>query len=215
MARNLSRKRNGLQNRIQEGFAEAIQTRMENREIARPMKTFREWIDDLELDNDQGYRWVRYGDWPAPLHFGLESLIQNSGDEIRRRTQASNPKGVLEGTSTHRRPMYHGTTVRLQPGEFLLPPNETGVDFWAHPDVDPAEFDNHMYVYLSSDPETAREFGANKAARGQKVYVYEVEPSPDLERDPESGITGLKGNYRSSRARITRVHGVHQPRLER
>jgi 8-oxo-dGTP pyrophosphatase MutT (NUDIX family) len=34
----------------------------------------------------QGYKWVEYGDWPQPMHFGLESLIRNSGDEIRRRT---------------------------------------------------------------------------------------------------------------------------------
>jgi len=33
----------------------------------------------------QGYKWVRYGDWPQPLHFGLKSLVDNSGREIMRR----------------------------------------------------------------------------------------------------------------------------------
>lgn len=26
----------------------------------------------------QGYRWVEYGDWPQPLHFGLISLFQHA-----------------------------------------------------------------------------------------------------------------------------------------
>jgi 8-oxo-dGTP pyrophosphatase MutT (NUDIX family) len=35
----------------------------------------------------QGYKWVDYGDWPHPLHFGLESLIRNSGPVMRTRTE--------------------------------------------------------------------------------------------------------------------------------
>lgn len=30
------------------------------------------------------YKWVEFGDWPSPLHFGLKALLQNSGDEIKR-----------------------------------------------------------------------------------------------------------------------------------
>jgi len=31
----------------------------------------------------ESYMWVDYGDWPEPLHFGLEALIKNSGSEIQ------------------------------------------------------------------------------------------------------------------------------------
>lgn len=31
-----------------------------------------------------GFRWVRYGQWPTPLHFGLQVLIQYSGSKIRK-----------------------------------------------------------------------------------------------------------------------------------
>lgn len=30
----------------------------------------------------QGYRWVEFGDWPSPMHFGLEALLKNSGGAI-------------------------------------------------------------------------------------------------------------------------------------
>lgn len=30
----------------------------------------------------QGHRWVRFGEWPTPIHFGLEELIKNSGSKI-------------------------------------------------------------------------------------------------------------------------------------
>ena len=26
----------------------------------------------------QGYKWVEYGDWPSPLHFGLENVLKDS-----------------------------------------------------------------------------------------------------------------------------------------
>jgi 8-oxo-dGTP pyrophosphatase MutT (NUDIX family) len=31
----------------------------------------------------QDYKWVTYGDWPTPLHFGLQYLFDQSGDEIQ------------------------------------------------------------------------------------------------------------------------------------
>lgn len=30
------------------------------------------------------FRWVDYGNWPTPLHFGLQYLIDNSGEDIQR-----------------------------------------------------------------------------------------------------------------------------------
>jgi 8-oxo-dGTP pyrophosphatase MutT (NUDIX family) len=31
----------------------------------------------------QGYRWVGYGDWPSPMHFGLKALVDRSGEDIK------------------------------------------------------------------------------------------------------------------------------------
>lgn len=39
----------------------------------------------------QGYKWINYGEWPQPMHFGLESLIQNSGKEIKKKVNAPTP----------------------------------------------------------------------------------------------------------------------------
>lgn len=32
----------------------------------------------------QGFRWVEFGDWPAPMHFGLKALLDNDGELISR-----------------------------------------------------------------------------------------------------------------------------------
>lgn len=32
-------------------------------------------------------RWVTFGEWPTPLHFGLKALLQNSGDDIFKEIQ--------------------------------------------------------------------------------------------------------------------------------
>jgi 8-oxo-dGTP pyrophosphatase MutT (NUDIX family) len=31
-----------------------------------------------------GFRWVKYGQWPSPLHFGLQFLLQHSGRKIQK-----------------------------------------------------------------------------------------------------------------------------------
>lgn len=35
----------------------------------------------------QGYRWVEFGDWPEPLHKGLEKLLTSEEDKIRKITK--------------------------------------------------------------------------------------------------------------------------------
>ena len=35
----------------------------------------------------EAFKWVEFGDWPSPLHFGLATLIKKSGGEIRRMIQ--------------------------------------------------------------------------------------------------------------------------------
>lgn len=41
-----------------------------------------EFKPQLNWENDDA-RWVEYGKWPKPLHFGMEALIQNAGQKIQ------------------------------------------------------------------------------------------------------------------------------------
>lgn len=42
-----------------------------------------EFTPQLNWEN-QGSAWVEYGQWPEPLHFGMEELIKHSGTKIQR-----------------------------------------------------------------------------------------------------------------------------------
>ena len=41
-----------------------------------------EFEPTLNWETDS-YKWVEYGKWPTPTHFGLTALIKNSGSEIQ------------------------------------------------------------------------------------------------------------------------------------
>jgi len=42
-----------------------------------------EFTPQLNWENDNS-KWVEYGEWPSPLHFGLEELIKHAGPKIKR-----------------------------------------------------------------------------------------------------------------------------------
>lgn len=42
-----------------------------------------EFTPQLNWENDNS-KWVKYGEWPEPLHWGLELLIQNAGHKIQK-----------------------------------------------------------------------------------------------------------------------------------
>lgn len=41
-----------------------------------------EFTPQLNWENDNS-KWVEYGEWPSPLHFGMESLLQHAGSKIK------------------------------------------------------------------------------------------------------------------------------------
>ena len=41
-----------------------------------------EFTPELNWETDN-FKWVEFGDWPQPLHFGLEALLQNSSNTIK------------------------------------------------------------------------------------------------------------------------------------
>lgn len=105
---------------------------------------------------------------------------------------------------------FHGTTTKLNIGEDLLPPSITGVEYRSHPDIDPSEFENYNYIYLTLDLNRAQQYGSDKAKKGEKVYVYEVEPSTDIEKDPEGPYTSILDDYRCSKAKIKKIVSVFE-----
>lgn len=42
-----------------------------------------EFTPQLNWENDNS-KWVEYGEWPNPLHFGMEALLQHAGGKIKR-----------------------------------------------------------------------------------------------------------------------------------
>ena len=46
-----------------------------------------EFTPELQWET-QDYEWVEYGRWPAPLHFGLEYLIEVEGMRIKKLIEA-------------------------------------------------------------------------------------------------------------------------------
>ena len=42
-----------------------------------------EFLPKRSWENDRG-KWVEWGDWPHPMHFGLKSLLQHAGEKIHR-----------------------------------------------------------------------------------------------------------------------------------
>ena len=60
-----------------------------------------EFKPQLNWENDNS-KWVEYGQWPKPLHYGMEALIQHAGDKIQRvirLLKAKKPK-LTESTET-------------------------------------------------------------------------------------------------------------------
>ena len=42
-----------------------------------------EFLPERSWENDRG-KWVEWGEWPHPMHFGLKSLLQHAGEKIHR-----------------------------------------------------------------------------------------------------------------------------------
>jgi 8-oxo-dGTP pyrophosphatase MutT (NUDIX family) len=55
-----------------------------------------EFIPNLNWETEN-FRWVEFGDWPTPLHFGLKALIQHSGNDIKKIIEKNKlNKGITE-----------------------------------------------------------------------------------------------------------------------
>lgn len=46
-------------------------------------KEFEPKLNNEHAWETQGYKWVDFGDWPEPLHFGLQSLLAKDSQKIK------------------------------------------------------------------------------------------------------------------------------------
>lgn len=70
-----------------------------------------EFEPELNWEN-QGYEWVEFGDWPEPMHFGLKSFLENSGQEIKKYVEASDAHKKEKVTEMDAQPAQPPAIVR-------------------------------------------------------------------------------------------------------
>lgn len=66
-----------------------------------------EFTPQLNWEN-QGSKWVEYGEWPSPLHFGMEELIKNAGTKIQRVVELIKKRKLTEIDAP---PVIHQSTM--------------------------------------------------------------------------------------------------------
>jgi len=93
---------------------------------------------------------------------------------------------------------YHGGVPGLRPGDFLLPPSESGYPYPCDLFGSAGRRDR---VYVTTSAEDAALFAAFHPWR--KGNVYEVEPELPLEPDPDCNEPGL--SFATKKAKIVKV----------
>jgi len=72
-----------------------------------------EFTPQLNWEND-GSAWVEYGEWPDPLHFGMEALIRHSGHKIKNVVDLIKKKQDNMLESMDATPHFHKPTIRIK-----------------------------------------------------------------------------------------------------
>lgn len=82
---------------------------------------------------------------------------------------------------------YHGTSAELKPGDLIEPGHEANFD---------VSKPGHVYFTDESRYGSAVNYAKHTArTRGGQPHVYKVEPTGDVERDPDFAVSG--GSYRT------------------
>jgi 8-oxo-dGTP pyrophosphatase MutT (NUDIX family) len=152
----------------------------------------------------QGYKWVDYGDWPRPLHFGLESLIRNSGDEIRRRTEPQVQEMALKS---------YRTDFRHEPKD-----DEGFGTHQGKPDLGKQVYKgagspNSIQTYFSrkdraviTHPRTLRTLEQRLARSGYDFNILMVETADERGRPPQRRAS----NYKQGVEEFMRENGIRR-----
>lgn len=93
--------------------------------------------------------------------------------------------------------LYHGGVTGLMPGDYVLPPEQTGADHCSNW-MKEGEHNPHRTdrVYLTTDLQTAATWAALRGVGD----VYAVVPVGELEIDPDCNTPGL--SWQAPKARI-------------
>jgi hypothetical protein len=85
---------------------------------------------------------------------------------------------------------FHGTTAKLQPGQYIVSPKESRnakakFSTKAVPGKHKLATYDRSKVYVTNNYDTAYVFATPQKPTPQTGYVYEVEPIGELQRDPD------------------------------
>jgi 8-oxo-dGTP pyrophosphatase MutT (NUDIX family) len=62
----------------------------------------------------ENYRWVDFGDWPSPLHFGLKLLLQNSKNQIFEEVKKYTPQKSAEVPTNQDKEKYSAAVYAIK-----------------------------------------------------------------------------------------------------
>lgn len=144
-----------------------------------------EFIPILQWETEK-YKWVTYGDWPTPLHFGLQYLIKMSETRIVNVIKTLSPKQLNEKVKSGRQlrgTWYHGTSSKylkdiLSQG---LIPNPKEKSWNVDPDASSATLDRTTYggVYVTKNLGTARRSAwrtSKKTNDNALIVILDLQP---------------------------------------
>lgn len=129
--------------------------------------------------------------WPGSVVHGDPPVIPEQDDEL-------DEPGLREAFEEHLHlrdrkgrwvRMFHGTNVKLKPGDLVEPRAKTGA-----PTRYGEDFPHYSpdHVYLSTADHLAERYAVGRAGRmGGEPHVYEVEPVGTAEPDPEFVASGF------------------------
>lgn len=96
---------------------------------------------------------------------------------------------------------YHGGYSGLRPGDYILPPSQTGAACAS--DYGAESVHRRDRVYLTTNKYDAVFFSyIHPSQRGPVLHFYEADPIGDVEPDPDCTEPGL--SFQCGRARIVR-----------
>jgi ADP-ribose pyrophosphatase YjhB (NUDIX family) len=182
----------------------------------------KEFTPELQWETEN-YKWVDYGNWPKPLHFGLKYLISNSGNTIVNKIKELNSltEKVKSGKQL-RGIWYHGTSSKYLKdilSQGLIPdPKEKS---WSvDPDASMSTLDRTTYggIYVTKNLRIALSSAwrtAGKTKDNQLIVILDLQPK-SLIAD-EDDIAGYFVGYPETNAlwfyKIIK-HGTEYPEYE-
>lgn len=105
---------------------------------------------------------------------------------------------------------YHGTTARLEPGDWITSARNRGVD---SPHA-VEEGQRHEYNHFGTDPEHVERYATTFGSWDKPGYVYTVQPAGPSERDPEHEHQRTQGYRSKGPLLVTGLYKTYPPQKD-